>query len=89
MKSLRVRAARLLRSLPLLCLMLCSIVGTVSCVTGSRVVFIDNEAALIRIGRDVTGHVYWLNAKGEWELSRDKVKIPEGFFAGPMKSKGN
>jgi hypothetical protein len=51
------------------------------------VVFIDNEAALIRIGPKTEGYVYFLNAKGEWELSGNKVKIPEGFFAGPMKSK--
>ena len=89
MKLSRAKAARLLRSLPQLFLLICAINGMTGCVSGSRVVFIDNEAALIRLGPDVEGHVYWLNAKGEWELSRGKVKIPEGFFAGPMKAKNN
>ena len=67
--------------------MSCVTAGLSGCVTGARVVFIDNEAALIRIGPKTEGYVYFLNAKGEWELSGKKVKIPEGFYAGPMKSK--
>lgn len=55
--------------------------------TGSRVVFIDSDGALIRMGPDVVGKVYWRNKDGVWELSKNKVKIPEGFFAGPMKEK--
>lgn len=61
--------------------------GLSGCATGARVVFIDSDAALIRIGPKTEGYIYYLNAKGEWELSGNKVKIPEGFFAGPMKSK--
>ena len=83
----RVVAARLSGSLPLSFLILCFTGGTTSCVTGSRVVFIDSDGALIRIGPDVVGRVYWRNKDGEWELSKNKVKIPEGFFAGPMKEK--
>ena len=67
--------------------MLCATAGLSSCATGARVVFIDSDAALIRIGPKTEGYVYYLNAKGEWELSGNKVKIPEGFFAGPMKEK--
>ena len=67
--------------------MLCATALLTSCATGRRVVFIDSDGALIRTGPDVRGRVYFLNAKGEWELSANAVTIPEGWFAGPMKEK--
>lgn len=48
----------------------------------SRVVFVG-EGDLIRIGPDVVGHVYYLK-NGQWEKSGNKVKLPEGWYAGSL-----
>ena len=49
----------------------------------TRVVFVDTEANLVRIGPDVSGRVY-LQKNGEWVLSKNKVKLPEGWYAGGL-----
>lgn len=46
---------------------------------GSRVVFVTPDAP-IRIGPDVTGHVYHLDDDGSWQLSANRVRIPEGWL---------
>ena len=47
----------------------------------TRVVFVDTQSDLVRIGPDVEGRVYVLK-NGEWVLSKNKVKLPEGWYAG-------
>lgn len=47
----------------------------------TRVVFVDTQSDLVRLGPDVTGRVY-VNKNGEWVLSKKKVKLPEGWYAG-------
>mgnify|MGYP001185223140 CR=1 FL=1 len=47
----------------------------------TRVVFVDTQTDLVRLGPDVTGKVY-VNKNGEWVLSKKKVKLPEGWYAG-------
>ena len=47
----------------------------------TRVVFVDTHANMVRLGKDVTGHVYVLK-NGEWVLSKNKVNLPEGWYAG-------
>lgn len=47
----------------------------------TRVVFVDTQADLIRIGPNVEGKVYVLK-NGEWVLSKNKIKLPEGWYAG-------
>jgi len=48
----------------------------------TRVVFVDTQADLVRIGPDFpAGKVYVLK-NGEWVLSKNKVKLPEGWYAG-------
>ena len=49
----------------------------------TRVVFVDTQANMVRLGKDVTGHVYVLK-NGEWVLSKNKVKLPEGWYAGGL-----
>ncbi len=49
----------------------------------TRVVFVDTEANLVRIGPDVSGRVY-VQKNGEWVLSKNKVKLPEGWYAGGL-----
>jgi len=46
-------------------------------------VFVDTEANLVRIGPDVSGRVY-VQKNGEWVLSKNKVKLPEGWYAGGL-----
>ncbi len=47
--------------------------------TGPRVVFLPAAEAPVRAGPDMTGRVYvWTGAT--WELSRNRVEIPEGFY---------
>ena len=47
----------------------------------TRVVFVDTQANLVRIGPDVSVKVY-IQKDGEWVLSKNKVKLPEGWYAG-------
>ncbi len=47
----------------------------------TRVVFVDTQSDLVRIGPDVEGRVYVLK-NGEWILSKNKMKLPEGWYAG-------
>ena len=47
----------------------------------TRVVFVDTQADLIRFGPNVTGKCYVLK-NGEWILSKNKLKLPEGWYAG-------
>ena len=47
----------------------------------TRVVFVDTAADLIRIGPNVSGRCYVLK-NGEWILSKNKLKLPEGWYAG-------
>ena len=47
----------------------------------TKVVFVDTHAHMVRIGPDVKGHVYVLN-NGVWVLSKNKLHLPEGWYAG-------
>lgn len=58
------------------------LISAVSC-GSTRVVFIDTHADLVRLGPDVEGRVYVLK-NGEWILSKKKVKLPEGWYAGGL-----
>ena len=49
----------------------------------TRVVFVDTGSNLIRLGPNVEGKIYVLK-NGEWVLSKNKVKLPEGWYAGGL-----
>ena len=49
----------------------------------TRVVFVDTQSNLVMIGPDTSGSVYVLK-NGEWILSKNKVKLPEGWYAGGL-----
>ena len=49
----------------------------------TRVVFVDTQSNLVRIGPNVEGKVY-VQKNGEWVLSKNKVKLPEGWYAGGL-----
>ena len=69
-----------MKNRPNLLLMLCSATSLTSCATKTVVVNRDN--GIVRLGNDVTGHVYTWNAETkQWELSKNKVTLPEGWFA--------
>ena len=40
----------------------------------------DSTSGMVRLG-NVSGTVYFFKG-GEWILSRNKVKLPEGWYAG-------
>lgn len=46
---------------------------------GSRVVLVT-EAAPTRVGPDARLRLYTLNEQGKWELSRNEVPVPEGYY---------
>ena len=72
------------RQLLLLFLAGCVMLLSAGCLTRSkRVVFIEPNDTLVRIGPDVKGRLYYWTGEG-WELSANKVEIPEGWVAGPM-----
>lgn len=61
-----------------------SLIGSALCVIGcatSRTVVIDATRDIVRLGPDVRGHVYVYRA-GQWQLTGDKVTLPEGWYAG-------
>ena len=49
----------------------------------TRVVFVDTQSQMVRIGPDVKGKVYVLK-NGEWVLSKNKMHLPEGWYAGAL-----
>ena len=48
----------------------------------TRVVFVDTQADLIRIGPGFPAGKVYILKNGEWVLSKNKVKLPEGWYAG-------
>ena len=48
--------------------------------------FIKESSDVVRLGPDVTGKVYF-RREGEWVLSKNKVKLPEGWYAGALDGK--
>ena len=48
----------------------------------TRVVFVDTQADLVRIGPDFPAGKVYILKNGEWVLSKNKVKLPEGWYAG-------
>lgn len=55
---------------------------------GTKVVFVHPaDHDLVRLGPDVRGHVYYWNGS-EWELSKNTVHIPEGWYAGYVSPEG-
>jgi hypothetical protein len=58
--------------------------GLIGC-GGSRVVFVpDSGNSLVRIGPDVKGYIYTWEESNGWVLSKNKVYLPEGWYAGSM-----
>jgi hypothetical protein len=49
----------------------------------TKVVFVDTQAQIVRIGPNVKGQVYVLK-NGEWVLSKNKMTLPEGWYAGAL-----
>ena len=49
----------------------------------TKVVFVDTQSQIVRIGPNVTGKVYVLK-NGEWVLSKNNMQIPEGWYAGAL-----
>ena len=58
----------------------CALMMFIGC-GSTRVVFVDTQADLVRIGPGAEARVYVLK-NGEWVLSKNKVKLPEGWYAG-------
>jgi hypothetical protein len=56
---------------------------------GTKVVFVHPaDHDLVRLGPDVRGHVYFWNGS-QWELSKNEVRIPEGWYAGYVAPEGD
>jgi hypothetical protein len=68
----------LLKRLLMTSVLLCG----VSCGT-TKVVFIKESSDVVRLGPDVYGKVYF-RRDGEWVLSKNKVNLPEGWYAGSL-----
>jgi len=60
--------------------MLCSVIWLTGCAT--KTVVVSQSTGIVRLGPDVTGHVYtWNSDTKQWELSKNKVQLPQGWFA--------
>ena len=46
-------------------------------------VFVKTDSDVVRVGPNVSGKVYF-RKNGEWVLSKNKVKLPEGWYAGAL-----
>jgi hypothetical protein len=69
-----------MKNLKLLLITLVSSIALAGC-GSTKVVFIDTQSDLVRIGPGAEARVYVLK-NGEWVLSKNKVKLPEGWYAG-------
>ena len=49
---------------------------------GPRTILVP-ESSPVRIGPGVSGPVYAKTADGEWQLSANRVEIPEGWYLVP------
>ena len=49
----------------------------------TKVVFVDTQAQIVRIGPNVKGKVYVLK-NGDWVLSKNNLHLPEGWYAGAL-----
>ena len=58
------------------------LISSIGC-GSTKVVFVDTQSNLVRLGPGVEGRVYVLK-DGEWVLSKNKVKLPEGWYAGGL-----
>lgn len=58
------------------------VVSMTGCASGRRVVLVNSDKSVFRAGPNLKGRIYIKNEKGEWELSRNKIQIPEGYFIG-------
>ena len=65
-----------------LCLAIFVGVGVYGC-ESNRVVFVPESEGLVRLGPGIRGQVYFWNGSA-WELSSNKVDLPEGWFAGTL-----
>ena len=71
-------------------LLISASVLVILCASGcksARVVFVDaafDGHDVVRLGGDVKGHVYFPKEGGGWEKSRNKVTLPEGWYALPV-----
>ena len=55
---------------------------------GTKVVFVHpTDHDLVRLGPDIRGHVYYWNGS-DWELSKNEVRLPEGWYAGYVSPEG-
>ena len=54
-------------------------------------VFVDTspDSGMVRLADDVRGHVFYYSKEGEWIRSRNKVTLPEGWFAGGINLNDN
>lgn len=50
----------------------------------TRVVFVDTQSNLVRIGPDFPAGKVYILKDGEWILSKNKVELPEGWYAGGL-----
>ena len=50
----------------------------------TRVVFVDTLSNLVRIGPEFPAGKVYILKDGEWILSKNKVKLPEGWYAGGL-----
>ena len=70
--------------MPLVFLLACLLAFVSGC-GSTRVVFVDSsEGNLVRLGPDVRGRVFIWNGEF-WEgPSKNKIKLPEGWYAGAV-----
>ena len=47
-------------------------------------VFIKNDRDVVRIGPNFPAGKIYFRKGGEWILSKNKVKLPEGWYAGAL-----
>ena len=50
----------------------------------TRVVFVDTQSNLVWIGPEFPAGKVYILKNGEWILSKNKVKLPEGWYAGGL-----
>ena len=77
---------RLMQTPLTMCAMIFATAFVTSC-GSTKVVFIHQSSDVVRLGPEGRGKVYFLK-EGKWVLSKNKVTLPEGWYAGALEGVG-
>lgn len=65
-----------------------AVICTSGCVENSTV-FLNPHTKIFRLAKPTKAEVFYLNEKGMWEKTRNKIELPAGHFVLPPEGKSH